>query len=114
MNSPIWVRKNIGDPKREPGIPYQDPGSFDKWLLSTLGGKKDVKRVILFGLTLDACILCTAQELTFRGYEVEVIYEGTDTRSGRKKEKEYQLSNPPVTFWLKRLDWSDLLGRMKE
>ena len=28
MNSPIWVRDNIGDPTKQPGLPYQAPKKF--------------------------------------------------------------------------------------
>src|SRR3989338_1980320 len=32
MNSSIWVRENIGNPDKEPGLPYQDTKAFGEWL----------------------------------------------------------------------------------
>ena len=112
MNSPIWTRENIGDPDLPPGEPYPDPSAFEAWLKSNAGEPGDVT-MILFGLTLDCCVLCTAQELSFRGYEVYVLEEGTDTRSGDLDQKEYLLSNPPLTFWAKGIGWDDLREHLK-
>ena len=60
MNPPIWVRDNIGDPEKEPGIPYQDPKRFDSWLSENVGSPGDTDNIVLFGLTLDRCVLCVA------------------------------------------------------
>ncbi|MEA2081914.1 MAG: hypothetical protein U9O97_04180, partial [Elusimicrobiota bacterium] len=55
MNSPVWTRKNAGTIKPT-SWPYPDTNGFEKWL------KKNVKNrnCILFGLTLDRCLFCTA------------------------------------------------------
>ncbi len=107
MNSPIWVRENIGDPDLPPGEPYPDPSAFERWLKNNAAEPENTT-IVLYGLTLDCCVLCTAQELSFRGYEVYVLEEGTDTRSGDREEKRYLLSNPPLQFWAKSIRWDDL------
>jgi nicotinamidase-related amidase len=108
MNSPVWVRKGIGNAMEGPGQPYQDPAGFDEWLRATVG--TDASTVVLAGLSLDACILCTAQELTFRGYDVRVLKEATDTRSGRQEEKERMISSPPVSFWSRPMEMKELMA----
>jgi nicotinamidase-related amidase len=49
--------------------------------------------VVLIGLTLDCCVLCTAQEFLFRGYDVRVLKEGVDTYGGTAEEKEILLGS---------------------
>ncbi len=102
MNSPIWIRKNGGNPNKKPGYPYQDTKAFTRWLNKTIGSPSQVDLVVLFGLTLDCCVFCTAQELYFRGYDVRVLKEATDTYGGTNKEKEYLLNNHPLTNWMKK------------
>lgn len=106
MNSPIWVRDGIGDDKAEPGEPYQNTQMFEEWLRRTVGSPEHP--VILSGLTLDACVLCTAQELTFRGYDVRILREGTDTRSGRTEERDRLIGSPPISFWSRPIRFSEL------
>ncbi|MBU1032354.1 MAG: cysteine hydrolase family protein [Patescibacteria group bacterium] len=108
MNSPIWTRKNIGDPNKKPGLPYQDPEAFTKWLNSTIGKPEEVDEVILIGLTIDCCVLCTAQELKWRGYRVKILKEAVDTYSGNQKETKMILSNPPLLNWAKVISWNEL------
>lgn len=105
MNSPVWTRKNKGDPEIEPGEPYPDPGRFNEWLLDHIGPPS---RVIIFGLTADCCVLCTVQELRFRGYEPFVLSEATDVRSGSLSEKEMFLSGSPFNFWGEAVAFDDL------
>src|SRR3989338_10635136 len=50
MNSPIWTRKNIGEPNKKPGIPYQDTEKFTKWLDKTIGKPDESDMVVLIGL----------------------------------------------------------------
>ena len=88
MHSPIWTRKNIGNPLKVAGNPYQDPKAFERWLLSSIGDPGNDKIIILFGETMDCCILATAQELYFRGYKVKVLYEACDPMNERKDYKE--------------------------
>ena len=73
MNSPVWTRDNAGIKDAEPGLPRPDMDAFKSWLEDTIGQPGPV---ILVGLTLDRCILSTAQELTYLGYQVKVIEEG--------------------------------------
>lgn len=109
MNSPIWVRENIGMADKNPGLLYQDPEKFTKWLESQVGAPNSPERIILFGLTLDCCVLCTAQELKYRGYRVNILEEGTDTYSGKLDEKLYLLNNPPLTNWIKSIKWNEAI-----
>src|SRR3989338_11253285 len=108
MNSPIWTRKNIGNPNKKPGLPYQDPKAFTKWLDKTIGKPDSLDAVVLIGLTFDCCVFCTAQELSWRGYNVKVLAEGVGTYSGNEKEKEMILSNPPFTNWAEKISWKNL------
>ena len=88
MNSPLWVRDNIGDPTKQPGLPYQDPKKFSEWIEKIIGKPEDTE-VVLVGLTLDCCVLCTAQELNFRGYKVKILKEAVDAYSGEQSEKKH-------------------------
>jgi len=108
MNSPIWTRKNIGNQKKEPGIPYQDTKSFTKWLNSTIGKPNEVDQVVLIGLTIDCCVFCTGQELKWRGYNVLILKEAVDVYSGDPKEKELIFNNPPLLNWMKVISWNKL------
>ena len=99
MNSPIWVRKNIGNAMKKPSYPYQDTKSFTKWLDETIGKPNEVGLVILFGLTTDCCVFCTCQELYFRGYNVRILKEATDTYTGHDKDR--ILTDFPLRNWMK-------------
>jgi len=106
MNSPLWTREGIGDPSSLPGVPYQDPRRFGEWLAQSIGDPPGT--VVLAGLTLDACILCTAQELTFRNYDVRILREGTDTRSGDPGERDRLIDAPPISFWSRSIQFSNM------
>jgi nicotinamidase-related amidase len=108
MNSPIWIRENIGDKSKDPGLPYQAPEEFDNWLIKNIGQPNDDLEVILFGLTVDCCVLCTAQQLSWRGYKVRILDKATDTYSGKQKEKEYILNNPPLNNWASKISWEEI------
>jgi nicotinamidase-related amidase len=108
MNSPIWTRKNIGNPNRKPGLPYQDPRAFARWLHAAIGKPSRAEMVVLVGLTLDCCILSTAQELSWHGYDVKILAEGTDTYSGNQGEKEGMLGRPPLSNWAEAISWEEL------
>ncbi len=108
MNSPIWIRDNIGNPDKKPGLPYQDPQAFTKWLNKTISKPDRLDAVVLIGLTADCCVFCTAQELSWRDYNVKVLTEGVATYSGNEKEKEMILTNPPFTNWAERISWKSL------
>lgn len=108
MNSPIWTRKNIGNSNKKPGLPYQDPEAFTKWLNSTIGRAEKMDEVILIGLTIDCCVFCTAQELKWRGYNVKILQEAVDVYSGKPQETKIILNNPPLLNWAKVISWSKL------
>ncbi|MBI2645192.1 isochorismatase family protein [Candidatus Uhrbacteria bacterium] len=108
QNSPVWVTKNIGDAKKEPGKPFQNPKAFTQWLENNVGKPQDVGMVVLFGLTLDCCVFCTAQELRFRGYTVKILEEATDSYSGMKQEKQIIINNYPLLNWARGIKWKEL------
>jgi nicotinamidase-related amidase len=107
MNSPIWTRKNIGVANKKPGIPYQDPQRFIKWLYKVVGKPNKVE-IILIGLTADCCVFSTAQELNWQGYQVKILVEGVDSYSGNDKEKEQILNNYPLKNWANKIIWKEL------
>src|SRR3989338_9527636 len=37
MNSPIWIRENIGDSTKQPGLPYQEPKKFSERIDRVIG-----------------------------------------------------------------------------
>ena len=106
MNSPIWVRENIGDATKEPGLPYQDPKRFDEWIGRVIGSPGGTE-IVLIGLTLDCCVLCAAQEFRFRGYDVKILKEAVDPYSGDQEEKEV-LFMAPVKNWARVITWEEL------
>lgn len=109
MNSPIWIRENIGEAGKEPGNPYQDPAKFDEWLLKNIGSPEDVDLVILFGLTMDCCVLCTAQELNFRGYKVKILYEAVDSMDSTNEDYKQQLAEKsPILTWADFIRFEEL------
>ena len=111
MNSPIWIRENGGVAGRSPGIPYQHPTAFTEWLNITVGSPNEIKEIILIGLTLDCCVLCTAQELCFRGYNVKFLIEAVDTYNGSQKEKQSMLKTPHAN-WGHPISWKEFLNRL--
>lgn len=109
MHSPVWVRENGGVADNPAGTPYPDPVTFTKWLETTVGAPGDTREVILIGLTLDCCVLCTAQELSFRGYQVRFLVEAVDTYSGSLEEKQAILK-APLANWGRPISWKHLRG----
>lgn len=107
MNSPIWIRDNIGNPNKAPSLPYQDTKLFNKWLDRNIGKPQDTT-IILFGLTIDCCVLCVAQELSWRGYDVMVLKEGVGYSSANEKAKEVVLKSV-IGNWAKVVTWSDVI-----
>ena len=105
MNSPEWIRENGGLAEKPPGLPYQDASLFTRWLDRVIGKPTEVQ-VVLIGLTLDCCVLCTAQALSFRAYPVFFLVEGEDSFSGQALEKE-QLLKIPASNWGQPLSWEN-------
>jgi len=60
----------------------------------------------LAGLTLDCCVLCTAQEFNFRGYKVKILKEAVDAYSGKQSEKEV-LCKTFVENWADVITWEE-------
>ncbi len=115
MNDPTWVRKGIGDERvtrNQLGLPYQDPEGFNAWLEKVvMVGNQKLNFIVLFGLTLDCCVFCVAQQLNFRGYRVLILEEGTDTFSGDQPEKKRIISYPPLTNWARPIAWNILRAK---
>ncbi len=109
MNSPLWTRDNAGDPNNDPGLPRQAPTELSDWFLKMLGNPGE-HEIVLFGLTLDCCVLCTAQELTFRGYQTRYLVEGVDSYSGDLEEKK-SLLNGIALNWGKPIQWEVVIAQ---
>lgn len=62
---------------------------------------------MLLGLTIDCCVLSTAQELSWRGYYAFVLYEGVDHASGRTEDKD-QIFESPLSNWANKINWDEL------
>ncbi|MFA6503229.1 MAG: hypothetical protein WCT45_03185, partial [Candidatus Paceibacterota bacterium] len=86
QNSPLWTRENIGDKDKIPGLPYEDPRGLGEWLANNIGNPDEVTPIV-FGLTVDCCVLSTLQELKWRGYHPKVLVEGVDHYSGIEQDK---------------------------
>jgi nicotinamidase-related amidase len=110
-NSPLWTRENRGDATKQPGIPYQDPELFGCWLEEVIGRPGNVD-VILGGLTIDRCVLSTAQELDWRGYHVFVLEEAVDSYSGNQDEKRQILEGSILNNWATPMRWEDCRERL--
>lgn len=106
MNSPIWIRENIGEKEKEPGIPYPDSEKFKKWLEENIGSPTEVIPVI-FGLTIDCCVLSTTQELRWRGYEPIIIKEAVDHASGKEEDKQAVLEKSALRWWARSMSWEE-------
>lgn len=101
-NSPVWIR--------EQNHVVQRCDKFDVWLI-----EQDItpaSSVYIFGLTLDCCVLCVAQELYFRGIQPYIIIEGTDVYSGNSTEKEQFLKMDFWKNWMKTIKWCDLKEKL--
>lgn len=108
MNSPVWTRKGAGDPDSVPEEPYQDPDDFGRWLSENLGVPERSLTVVVFGLTLDRCVLSTVMELSWRGYRPLVLTEGTDLSNGDTAGKDMFLRSIPFIHWGEPLDFNEL------
>ncbi len=112
MNSPIWVRKNIGNSKRKPGLPYPDSKAFGKWIKKNIGTLENVIPVI-FGLTIDCCVLSTIQEFRWRGFSPIVIKETVDHSTGKIEDRDIVLEKTAIRWWAKNMTWEDFKKEFK-
>lgn len=110
MHSPVWVRENGGLAAKSPGTPYPDPKGFTNWLAAVVGPPEENNTIVLIGLTLDCCVLCTAQELFFRGYRVAFLVEAVDTYNGSLEEKQ-SLIKGPLANWGRSVSWQEIKER---
>ncbi len=112
LNSPLYTRKNIGVEKRKPGKPEADAEGFYSWLNGCI--RRDYHNMgtfILFGLTLDCCVLCTAQAIRFHGYDVKIVMEGTDTYDGFPLNKTVVM-NRVLRNWAEPVTWAEAQGML--
>lgn len=107
MNSPVWIRDGIGDAQAKPGLPYQDTEKFGQWLTQYVGFPENT-HVILFGLTADWCVFSTAQELTWRGYQVSILEEATDVAGGDESYKKQVLEKSPLCNWADKITFKEV------
>ena len=110
MHNPIWTRKGIGVENSVLGSEYQDPDLFSKWISVHLPDKD--KSVILFGETMDCCILNVAQELYYRGYTVLVLYEGTDPMAERQEHKDLIAYDSCLCIYAKVIRFNELVAML--
>ena len=110
MNSPIWVRKNIGVKDKKAGAPYQDCKKFDKWLKQQFGKPREDLTIVLFGLTLECCVLSTAQELYWHGYNFVILTEATDVMPNKNQTeiKQQIVEGEVLNHWLKFVGFAEL------
>lgn len=106
MNSPIWIRENIGKKNKKPGLPYPDSKLFGEWIEKNIGKPTETIPVI-FGLTIDCCVLSTIQEFRWRGYSPIVIKEAVDHASGKKEDRDIVLKKTGIRWWSKVLTWKE-------
>lgn len=111
MNSPVWIRENAGEVNKSPGQPYSSPDKFTDWLLAEVGEVSPENEIVIFGLTLDCCVLSLAQELYFRGYKTHILYEATDTYDGTKEQKD-NMFKTPLPMWAQKITWDEVLGKL--
>ena len=110
MHNPLWIRDNIGIENCQIGVPYQDPMKFDKWLSQNLNTKK----VVLFGLTTECCILQVASELYFRGFDVYCIYEATDPMNERLNHKDEIAFFSTFALYTKMIHFDEFISMLEE
>lgn len=114
MNDPTWIRYGGGEASARVAAPFPGATQFSDWLRVFFAPPSTCGPVVLFGLTLDCCVLCTAQQLTFRGYDVRILEEATDTYSGDQYEKYRLLRSVPLTNWASVITWDQLQHELLE
>lgn len=73
-----------------------------------IGPPDPENEVILIGLVLDCCVMCTGQELSFRGYSVRYLVEGVDCFSGSADEKQSLLQRYKIFGWGEGIYWNEI------
>jgi nicotinamidase-related amidase len=111
--TPSWIRAGGGDPDSKPGKPYPDPEAFNEWLVAMIGPPGESRDVVLIGVALEICVLCTIQELKYRGYSVSVLYEGVDMYTGNSQQKKLFLESL-TPYWGQVVRWEVLQQQLSE
>ncbi|MBU2643615.1 isochorismatase family protein [bacterium] len=107
-HNPAWVRENGGFANKSPGPGHPDPELFSSWLENHFNAPEPKNEIILIGLVLDGCVMCTGQELSFRGYKVRYLFEAVDCFSGSIDEKQSHLKRFEAYGWGKCIYWNEL------
>ena len=111
MNSPIWIRDGIGDANKTPGKPYPDSEAFSKWVEENIG-TPETTRPVLFGLTIDCCVMSAVQEFRWRGFEPIVIREAVDHASGKEEDKNIVLEKTAISWWADVMSWEEFKNKL--
>jgi len=111
MNSPVWIRKNIGKAEKKPGVPYSDSKAFTKWIKKNIGTPEEAVPVI-FGLTIDCCVLSTVQEFKWMGYSPIIIREAVDTSNGNIEDRDIVLEKTALHWWADTMNWEEFKNKI--
>ena len=111
MNSPIFTREGIGRPHAKPGLPYPDGAGFAKWIKQIEPDPACPHMFVIFGLTLECCVLCTAQMLRMLGYNPRILLQATDTYDGNAESKRLT-QRLVVDNWAKAVTWNQVLDEV--
>ena len=111
MKSPEWIRAQ--------GTPLAQPEAFTAWLELNFGPASN-QHIIVFGLTLDCCVLNTVMQLYFRGYRSSILVEATDIDTPQnilpllKSDVDYKslyfLSS--IGFYASPITWQELQRKL--
>ena len=108
-HNPTWVRENGGIADKVPSPGHPDPESFSRWIEKQFGPAESETEITLIGLVLDGCVMCTGQELSFRGYSVRYLFEGVDCYSGSVDEKKFHLERFKAYGWGEGVRWNEMI-----
>lgn len=108
MHNPIWVRENGGSKLTSTDFPYPDPKGFSTWVSNNIGSPTKDQLIILYGLTLEVCVLAVAQELYYRGYQVKVLYEATDPMNERLAHKDCIVFHSSLSVYAEVIHYDEM------
>ena len=112
MHNPLWTRENIGVADQPIGKEYQSPELFNRWVSHHFPEK--TIPIVLFGETMECCLLNVAQELYFRGYDLFVLYEATDPMAARQIYKDDIIHHSSLSLYTKCITFKDLCSMLTE
>ena len=87
-------------------LPYADSKKFGKWMDKNIGRREDTTPVI-FGLTIDCCVLSTVQEFRWRGFNPIIIREAVDHASGKIEDRDIILEKSGLRWWAETMNWDE-------